>query len=479
MRLEHDEFSCPPSPTGLDGGHPVADSERLNAALELSRKIAASGLQNDAFLLANEDQLVANCQWAQDFPYTQPYFDVSCNACPWLLKALSDLKFKFACQSKVELQHVLAQGIEASSLYFASPTKVASHMKFASSNKIPLMSFGSFNELKKIQKAAPDTGLLLPLQTPTGHPETDRQWLDLLNAAKDLGLNVMGVSFDGDMLHQGHFNKMMALTRMAFSIGHSLGHSMKIVNVGNALDILDKDVFGRTVRQHLDGLPDFQIMAHFGVSFIENVFSCGAKVIGKRVAAYQQQNTLVINDGIFSSFRRSLVDEKHTCDNTAVMTLNSKNREETDFVFDVFGSSGDDLDVVAQDLVLGHNVEEEDWLFFANMGAFSIGANTNMKSIKLPGKFGNFWLFSPDDQPTDDDDPRSSSPAQELKIEDILAGSQDDDADGLEVVFLDIQGMTNEQQACLNLFEELPSFAGYETDDAKFWDEIYSAANIR
>ena len=80
MRLEHDEFSCPPSPTGLDGGHPVADSERLNAALELSRKIAASGLQNDAFLLANEDQLVANCQWAQDFPYTQPYFGKAAGA---------------------------------------------------------------------------------------------------------------------------------------------------------------------------------------------------------------------------------------------------------------------------------------------------------------------------------------------------------------------------------------------------------------
>ena len=96
--------------------------------------------------------------------------------------------------------------------------------------------------------------------------------------------------------------------------------------------------------------------------------------------------------------------------------------------------------------------------------------------IKINFKY--FRLFSPDDEPKDDD-PRSSSPAQELKIEDILAGSQDDAADGLEVVFLDIQGMTNEQQACLNLFEELPSLAGYETDDAKFWDEIYSAANIR
>ena len=38
--------------------------------------------------------------------------------------------------------------------------------------------------------------------------------------------------------------------------------------------------------------------------------------------------------------------------------------------------------------------------------------------------------------------------------------------EGLEVVFLDIQGMTNEQQTCLDLFEELPSL-GYDTE-AKF-----------
>merc|ERR1712080_680206 len=99
------------------------------------------------------------------------------------------------------------------------------------------------------------------------------------------------------------------------------------------------------------------------------------------------------------------------------------------------------------------------------MGAFSIGANTNMKSIKLPSKFGNFRLFSPD-EPKDDPD---ASLQQGLNIEDILALSSQDE-DGLEVVFLDIQGLTNEQQTCLDLFEELPSF-GYETD-AKFWDDF-------
>ena len=48
------------------------------AAEELSRKIATSGLQNDAFLLANEDQLVANyTKWAKQFPKIQMFFGKS------------------------------------------------------------------------------------------------------------------------------------------------------------------------------------------------------------------------------------------------------------------------------------------------------------------------------------------------------------------------------------------------------------------
>ena len=104
------------------------------------------------------------------------------------------------------------------------------------------MSFGTFGELKKIQTLAKINtdlqihGLLLALQLPTGNPETDRQWLDLLNAAKDLGFNVAGVSFETSMTtykskaKKGHFNKMMALTKMAFTIGCSLGHSMKVLS---------------------------------------------------------------------------------------------------------------------------------------------------------------------------------------------------------------------------------------------------------
>lgn len=87
MRLDHDELSCPMMPAAAaeearSVAHNVSQEppQLLDAAAakELSRKIAASGIQNDAFLLANEDQLMANfTAWTRQFPKLKPCYGMS------------------------------------------------------------------------------------------------------------------------------------------------------------------------------------------------------------------------------------------------------------------------------------------------------------------------------------------------------------------------------------------------------------------
>ena len=55
------------------------------------------------------------------------FSDVACNACPWVLTSLDEMNVKFSCQSKVEIQHVLDQGIDSSKIYFAGQTKVSKY----------------------------------------------------------------------------------------------------------------------------------------------------------------------------------------------------------------------------------------------------------------------------------------------------------------------------------------------------------------
>ena len=57
---------------------------------------------------------------------------------------------------------------------------------------------------------------------------------------------------------------------------------------------------------------------------------------------------------------------------------------------DIFGSSGDDMDILIHDQILDFEVNENDWLFFPSMGAFSIGLDSDLASVALPSKYGKF-----------------------------------------------------------------------------------------
>ena len=129
------------------------------------------------------------------------------------------------------------------------------------------------------------------------------------------------------------------------------------------------------------------LIAIFVIS--ENVFSCGAKVIGKRVG-YEGQRSLIINEGIYNSFGRLMVDDNYNINDVKSLLPKACNAPNP-VVADIYGSSGDDIDVIVQDLELDHDVDENEWLYFPNMGAFSFSLSTNVNSCQLPSKFGNFW----------------------------------------------------------------------------------------
>jgi len=460
---------------------------KLEVTKNLAKKIVASGLQNDAFLLANEDQLMKNCgQLAKYFSEIQPYFDVSCNTCPWLLSILQDLNFKFSCQSRPEFQHVLALDIHPSDIYFSNTTKVSSHMKAAMVRGVDLMIFNSLHELTKIQKVAPKARLILSLESSGNagnNVEKAEGWQDLLLAAKDFGLQVVGVALTRNNNNQDQFCKLIAWTRMVIAIGRSMGHDMSIVDIG-PLDHngVDPEQIQTIIKQNLTDL-DVHLQGHVGTAFIENVFSCIVKVIGKR--ASQDRSTLIINDGIFNSFGRLLIDHQFIPD--SITSLSSSNTQgvckKEEVKIDIFGSSGDDMDIIVQEQILDFNVEEEDWLLFSNMGAFSYVLDSDMASVALPSKYGKFRIFTQNDA---DDEPENDDGTLEENIANERTSSckffMDNDltdlnTDIIEVIFLDVnfnnENEKADEQCILELFEELPGVGeGYDEEEGgQLWED--------
>ena len=82
MKLEKSQQFMLPTSQCDDAG----EVTKLEVTKNLAKKIVASGLQNDAFLLANEDQLMKNCgQLTKYFSEIQPYFGKKLDRSPAFL----------------------------------------------------------------------------------------------------------------------------------------------------------------------------------------------------------------------------------------------------------------------------------------------------------------------------------------------------------------------------------------------------------
>lgn len=61
----------------------------------------------------------------------------------------------FDCASKKEISEVLDIGVKQSRIIYANPTKVVSHLRYAASVNVDLLTFDNEMELYKIQEIHP------------------------------------------------------------------------------------------------------------------------------------------------------------------------------------------------------------------------------------------------------------------------------------------------------------------------------------
>jgi diaminopimelate decarboxylase len=99
------------------------------------------GLQ-DPFYVLDLGLLIELYQgWVQSIPRVKPFYAVKCSPDPALLSTLAALGAGFDCASKAEISQVLALGVSPEKIIFANPCKMHSHIKYAASVGVNIMTF--------------------------------------------------------------------------------------------------------------------------------------------------------------------------------------------------------------------------------------------------------------------------------------------------------------------------------------------------
>lgn len=220
---------------------------------------------------------------------------VKCNPDPMVLKLLARLGTGFDCASKAEIDAVLEQGVDPSRIIYAQPCKTKSYIRHAAAKKVQQMTFDNLDELHKIKALYPDAELYLRILTDDSSSLCQlslkfgaslSETAHLLQTARDLDLNVVGVSF-----HVGSgasdpiaFRRAVEDSRFVFDQASALGFQMHTLDVGGGFT---SDLFESMAAELRDALdeyfpPSVRVIGEPGRYFVAEAYTLACSVIARR-----------------------------------------------------------------------------------------------------------------------------------------------------------------------------------------------------
>ncbi|XP_068241472.1 ornithine decarboxylase 1-like [Palaemon carinicauda] len=371
------------------------------STMDVVKEIANMPGQEEPFFVLNVGDIVQKIKvWHLKMPRVKPFYAVKCNDNQTVLELLAALGTGFDCASKAEIQKVLNLGVDPSRIIYAHPCKPASHMRRAAEQKVSLMTFDNKNELYKVQAYYPDAELVLRIrcdaedaQCPLGikfgaYPEDAAT---LLEIAKSLDLNVVGVSFHvgSGCREPAAFYRAIATAKQVFEEAEALGFSPNILDIGGGFPGGRGESFDEWSRYVNEGLDEFfpedcgvKIIAEPGRYVVASAFTLATSVIAKREVLDDNDDLVstmyYTNDGVYGSFNCILYDHQ-----TVHPEVLKDSAEEDHMPCSIWGPTCDGLDQVVSDIKLPR-LDCGDWIVWHDMGAYTLVAAGTFNGFPLP-----------------------------------------------------------------------------------------------
>ncbi|KAK3185722.1 Ornithine decarboxylase [Lecanicillium sp. MT-2017a] len=353
----------------------------------------------DTFFVADlGDVYRQHMRWKKNLPRVRPFYAVKCNPDPMVLRLLTALGTGFDCASKTEIDQVLALGNSPDRIIYAQPCKTNSYVRYVKSAGVRQMTFDNADELYKIAKYFPEAELFLRIITDDtssvcrlsmkfGAPMDTTE--GLLSLAKELGLNVVGVSF-----HVGSgssdpmaFHQAVRDAHIVFQQGEYHGFNMRTLDVGGGFSGASFEIMAGVLSGALDeyfpASTGVDIIAEPGRYYVASAFTIACNVIARRnvedEALGRQGYMLYVNDGVYGNFSNIMFDHQNPI--AKVLRCNGKTLYNTEasepripsegIEYSVWGPTCDGIDRITESTQFSETLDVGDWLYFEEMGAYT------------------------------------------------------------------------------------------------------------
>jgi ornithine decarboxylase len=319
---------------------------------------------------------------------------VKCNPDPQVIRLLAELGTGFDCASKAEIDLVLKADVDPTRIIYAQPCKTSSYVRYAACKNVKQMTFDNTDELHKIKKFFPEAELFLRISTDDSSSLCRLSLKfgaamdatnELLALAKELDLNVVGVSF-----HVGSgasdplaFRQAVRDARSVFDQAATHGYMLRTLDVGGGFVSETFEAMTAALNQAIDDyIPSHvNIIGEPGRYYVSSAFTLAAHIIARRTIADPATGVkgymIYLNDGLYGNFSSIMFDHQNpvaqilrTGEYDYFVTTAAQHKA-SGIEYSVWGPTCDGIDRIVESIHFDHELDVGDWLYFEEMGAYT------------------------------------------------------------------------------------------------------------
>jgi ornithine decarboxylase len=324
-------------------------------------------------------------------PRVRPHYAVKANPDRRVLKALAQEGAGFEIASTAELDLLLSLGVPAAEVFFSNPMRSRQANTYAATKGLRWFVVDSVDELRRIHGVDPTALLYLRVATPNigsdwplsgkfgaGAGETR----EIIAAAAKLGADLAGVTFHAGSQCRNPENWRVGIekARVVFDALIKAGLKPRLLDIGGGFPVRHVkpipsiEVIGEVVNEALKAFPEeVQVMAEPGRYLVSDAGYFVCRVLG--TATRGGKRWMHWDAGLFGGVIETTEGLKYKI---------RTDRSGPDVAWNVAGPTCDSVDVVMREEPLPSDLQEGDFIYLRNAGAYTTAYASGFNGFPLP-----------------------------------------------------------------------------------------------
>jgi ornithine decarboxylase len=358
---------------------------------EIVREAAREKYERPFLILDNAIVREKARRFRAAMPRVRQHYAVKANPDRRVVKALMQEGCRFEIASTSELDLLLSLGVEAAEVFYSNPVKSRQSIGYAAARGVEWFVLDSVDELRRVHEikadaktyvriATPNIGSDWPLSGKFGAGTGEAR--DIILTAAKLGADLAGVTFHAGSQCRNPENWRVGIekARLLFDSMTRAGLRPRMLDIGGGFPVRHVkpipsiEVIGEVVNEALKAFPaEVQVVAEPGRYLVSDAGYFVCRVMGTTTRAGKRW--MHWDAGLFGGVIETT---------EGLMYKIRSDRSGPDTPWHVAGPTCDSVDVVLRDEPLPSDLQEGDFIYIRNAGAYTTAYASEFNGFPLP-----------------------------------------------------------------------------------------------